>query len=132
MNDISKDLIVLNDNGAWSWFMDERVIVHQGKLLVGSVRSSGQSYRFGDVAAGEIGACELTVYDLATGVSKVVVLHAPFEQDDHNGPSLHVRPDGRVVAIYSRHSVERKVFWRISQSQDLRDRGPERVLEGSV
>ena len=109
--------------------MDERVIVHQGKLLVGSVRSSDRSYRFGDVAAGEIGACELAVYDLVTGTSNVVVLHAPFEQDDHNGPSLHVRPDGRVVAIYSRHSVERKVFWRISESHDLLNWGPERVLE---
>lgn len=122
-------LIELNDNGAYSWFMDERVIVHNGKLLVGSVRSSDKSYRFGDVPAGEIGASEVAVHDLATGATNVVVLHAPFEQDDHNGPSLHVRPDGRVVAIYSRHSVERKVFWRISQSDDLLTWSAEHVLE---
>jgi hypothetical protein len=129
MSSVSPPLIKLNDNGAWSWFMDERAIVHNGKLLVGSVRSSKRGYRFGDIPAGEIGACEVAVHDLASGRSQVVTLHAPFEQDDHNGPSLHVRPDGRVVAIYSRHSVERKMFWRISQSDDLLTWGPERFLE---
>ena len=34
-------MIRLNDNGAWSWFMDERAIVHDGKLIVGSVRAVG-------------------------------------------------------------------------------------------
>lgn len=27
----------LNDNGAWSWFMDERTIVDRGQLLVGNL-----------------------------------------------------------------------------------------------
>lgn len=120
---------VLNDNGAYSWFMDERVIVHNDHLLVGSVRSSNKSYRFGDVAAGEIGACEVAVHDLKTGQNRVITLHAPFEQDDHNGPSLHALPDGRVIAIYSRHSVERRVFWRISQSDDLLTWGPIQSME---
>ena len=31
--------IVFNDDGAWSWFQDERVIIHQGKLIIGSVAS---------------------------------------------------------------------------------------------
>lgn len=35
--------------GAWSWFMDERAIVNDGKLIVGSVRAVG-SFRCGDVA----------------------------------------------------------------------------------
>ena len=121
--------IVLNDNGAYSWFMDERVIVHNGKLLVSSVRSSDKSYKFGDIPAGEIGACELAVLDLATGKSDVVTLHAPFEQDDHNGASLHVLPDGRVIAFYSRHSVERIMFCRISASDDLLKWGPEIAFE---
>ena len=129
MTDLAKQLIELNDNGAWSWFMDERVIVHNGKLIVGSVRSSEKSYKFGDVPAGEIGACELSVHDLTNGKTSVITLHAPFEQDDHNGPSLHVRPDGCVIAIYSRHSVERKVFWRISASADLLTWGPEQFME---
>lgn len=106
--------------------MDERVIIHRGKLLVGSVRSSDRSYHWRE--NGEFGAAEVAVHDLQTGKSNVVTLHAPFEQDDHNGPSLHVRPDGRVVAIYSRHALERKVFWRVSQSDDLLTWGPEQTL----
>ena len=121
--------VVLNDNGAYSWFSDERVIVHRGKLLVGSVRSSDRGYRYGDLPAHEIGACELTVWDLASGQRDVVQLRTPFEQDDHNAPALHVRPDGRVVAIYTRHSVERRVFCRVSASDDLRTWGPEVVIE---
>jgi hypothetical protein len=128
MKDVSQQMLQMNDNGAWSWFMDERVIVHRGKLLVGSVRSTERSYKFGQRAESEIGACEVAVLDIASGKSQVITLQAPFEQDDHNGPSLHVRPDGKVVAIYSRHACERKVFWRVSESEDLLTWGPEGVL----
>jgi BNR repeat-containing family member len=119
--------VVLNDNGAWSWFMDERAIVHRGKLLVGSIRSTDKSYAAGRDQP-SWGNCELAVYDLTTGQTNVVVLHPHFEQDDHDGPSLHVRRDGRVLAIYTRHSVERKVFWRVSESQDLLSWSAEREL----
>jgi hypothetical protein len=108
----------LNDNGAWSWFMDERVIVYRGKLLVGSMRSTAGKYN-------ELkhdpdwGNCELAVHDIESGHTDVVILHRHLEQDDHNGPALHVRPDGNVLAVYTQHSQERKVYWRISQSDDL-------------
>jgi hypothetical protein len=121
-NFVAGELRVLNDNGAYSWFMDERVIVHAGKLLVGSVRSSDRGYKWDE--NGELGAVEVSVMDLDSGATRVVVLDEPFEQDDHDGPSLHVRPDGRVLAIYSRHAVERKAFSRISTSDDLLQWGP--------
>jgi hypothetical protein len=116
-------LIELNDNGAWSWFMDERVIIHQGKLLVGSIRSTDKSYRAG-MPEPQWGNCELAVHDLETGKTEVIVLHEHFEQDDHDGPALHVRPDGRVLAVYTKHSLERKVYWRVSESADLLQWGP--------
>ena len=34
-NYVAGTVIELNDNGAWSWFMDERAIVDGGKLIVG-------------------------------------------------------------------------------------------------
>lgn len=119
--------VQLNDNGAWSWFMDERVIVHRGKLLVGSIRSTAHDYPRGKPEA-TWGNCELAVHDLASGKTQVVVLHPHLEQDDHNGPALHVRPDGRVVAIYSKHSQERRVYWRVSASDDLLTWGPVQEL----
>ena len=127
-NFVSGKLIPLNDNGAWSWFMDERAIVHRDKLLVGSIRSTAQSFREG-MSQPEWGHCELAVHDLTTRRTDVVVLHPRFEQDDHDGPALHVLPDGRVLAVYTRHSFERRVFWRVSESDDLLQWGPEQVLE---
>src|SRR5688572_30461069 len=41
-NYVRGQLHELNDNGAWSWFMDERVIVDDGRLIVGSVRANGK------------------------------------------------------------------------------------------
>ena len=40
-NYVAATLVQLNDNGAWSWFMDPRVIVNEGKLIIGSVRAVG-------------------------------------------------------------------------------------------
>ena len=40
-NYVAGKLIQLNDNGAWSWFMDPCVIVDNGKSIVGSVRAIG-------------------------------------------------------------------------------------------
>lgn len=115
---IAGDYRVLNDNGAWSWFMDERVIVHHGRLLVGSIRSTDKhDYQAADDP--NWGNCELAVHDLKTGKTDVIILHKHFEQDDHNGPALHVRRDGKVLAVYTQHSQERKVYWRVSESDDL-------------
>lgn len=126
-NHVAGKLITLNDNGAWSWFMDERAIVHNNRLLVGSIRSTDQH---DDKLKGQKGwgDCDLAVHDLATGKTVLVKLHEQFEQDDHNGPALHVRRDGRVVAVYTKHSQERKVYWRVSESDDLTKWSPEKVL----
>jgi hypothetical protein len=80
----------LNDNGAWSWFMDERVIVDRGKLLVGSVRASGT---FRDATRPGWGNVELTELDLESGKRRTVVLHEKLEQDDHDSPGLLVLQD---------------------------------------
>ena len=109
-------LITLNDNGAWSWFMDERAIVADGKLIVGSVRAVG---RFGSGAKDpDWGNVEVAVHDLATGATRRAVVHRHFEQDDHDGPALLALPDRRLLAVYSKHSIERKVYHRLSQSGD--------------
>jgi hypothetical protein len=101
----------LNDNGAWSWFMDERVLVDRGRLLVGSVRASG---RFDDRHRPGWGNIELAVLDLASGRVDRVVLHEGFEQDDHDAPGLLVLPDGRYLAVYSKHGQETTFYQRVS------------------
>lgn len=112
-NRIQGEFFELNDNGAWSWFMDERAIVDQGRLIVGSVRAIGT---FRDAASPGWGNVELSVFDLQTRASRVVVLHQHFEQDDHDGPGLLVLPDGRYLAAYSKHNQEPRMYFRISEN----------------
>ncbi len=122
------DWVELNDNGAWSWFMDERAVVHAGKLVVGSVRSTDRGMTEGRGLPGW-GNIELTVHDLATGRTRVVVLHEQLQQDDHNGPALHALADDRLLAVYTKHAVERKVYWRVSEPNDPLTWGPVREFE---
>ncbi|HSH17169.1 MAG TPA: BNR-4 repeat-containing protein [Verrucomicrobiae bacterium] len=101
----------LNDNGAWSWFMDERLMVDNGRLIVGSVRASG---RYEQANLPGWGNIELAILDLASGGKRTVVLHEKFEQDDHNNPGLLKLADGRYLAAYSKHGQETKLYLRRS------------------
>ena len=115
-NYVAGSLVQLNDNGAWSWFMDERVIVDKGKLIVGSVRSLGDF----DATQNQPdwGNVEVAVYDIKTGRTDRAVLHRHFEQDDHDAPAFLVLPDGRYLAVYTKHAVERKIYYRSSPPGD--------------
>jgi hypothetical protein len=111
-NHVAGQLVELNDNGAWSWFMDERVIVHEGRLIVGSVRAVGNFRNSSDPDWGNV---EVAVYDLASGSVQKTVLHRHFEQDDHDGPAFLPLPDRRILAVYTKHGVERRVYYRFSE-----------------
>jgi len=110
-NFVRGEFYELNDNGAWSWFMDERAIVDGDRLIAGSVRANG---RFGDTNNPGWGNVELAVFDLKSRKAQVVVLHEHLEQDDHNGPGLLVLGDGRYLAAYSKHNQEPRFYYRIS------------------
>ena len=119
--------VVLNDNGGWSWFEDERAVVDRqnGALLVSSVASAsgtGGSARDGNV--------EIVAYDLSAGTAVRTVLHSGLEADDHDSAALYVRPDGRYVAMYSRHTTDRLSRWRVTRHPgNPTDWGPESTLE---
>src|SRR5688572_16070750 len=107
-----RELIVFNDNGAWCWFQDPRV-VHDpktGTLLIASVAASegaGAAERGGDV--------DVVSYELATGKKTRVTLHEGLQtEDDHNTPALMIRPDGRYLAMWSRHNQDTFTYWRMS------------------
>lgn len=119
---VAGSLVQLNDNGAWSWFMDERVVVHHGKLVVGSVRAVGDFESGRDHP--DWGNVEVSVYDPVLGTTARTVLHPHFEQDDHNNPAFLPLADGRLLAVYSRHAVERKVYYRFSVPGDPLTWGP--------
>ena len=126
-NYVAGSLVRLNDNGAWSWFMDPRSIVDDGKIIVGSVRAVGS--HLANQTDPRWGNVEISVYDIRTGKVDTTVLHPHLEQDDHNAPSLFVRRDGSYLAIYSKHAVERRVYFRISEPRNPLAWGPATILE---
>ena len=93
---------VINDNGAWCWFQDERAIVdpETQTLVVGSIAVAE-----GPGGEGRAGNVELTVVDLRSRTAHVVVLHEAFEADDHDVPALWRRADGRWLYTLSLHDA---------------------------
>lgn len=112
LNGVAGQFQVLNDNGAWSWFMDERAIVDRDQLVVGSVRANG---RFEQSSLPGWGNVELSILSLRKGTTNRVLMHEHFEQDDHNNPGLIVLGDGRYLAAWTKHGQESRIYYKISK-----------------
>ena len=108
---VAGKLITFNDNGAWCWYQDPRAVVDKvnNTIIVGSV--AAMEGPDGEKRGGNI---EAAVYDITTGVCNVVVLHKRLQADDHNAPAFFIRPDGRYLAVYTKHNCEKRAYWRIS------------------
>jgi PKD repeat protein len=104
--------------GAWSWFGDPRAVTATGKTFVGWVDHEG------DV--------KVASYDHATGERVTAVLQARLNKDDHANPSIHVRPDGRLVVFYSRH-VGPAMHYRVStRAGDVRSWEAPRTMPENI
>lgn len=106
--------IVLNDDGGWCWFEDERILVVDGRVVIGSVAAGVRD-------PDRRGNIEVVSYDIATGKPVRSTLHQGTDAadrkrwlDDHNSPAFVVRPDGRLLAMYARHGVDANIYYRIS------------------
>lgn len=106
--------VQINDDGAWNWLQDRRAVFADGKLIVASVAAGTQSPQRG-------GNVEVSSYDLRRQIKSRFTLHKPVDQaerkrwlNDHNCPGLWVRPDGRILAMYTQHGAEDRIYYRIS------------------
>jgi hypothetical protein len=107
-------IIQFNDDGGWCWFEDERVIVSHGKLIVGTVAAGIRDpARRGDI--------EVVSYGLDSGARQRFTLHHVDDPtakkrwfDDHNSPAFLVRPDGRILTMFSLHGPDEKIYYRVS------------------
>ena len=81
--------LVLNPDGAWCWFQDERALVYDGKMSVASI--------------GHTGDVQVTTWDFRNGLIGIATLHPAFQIDDHNVPGMLMRHDGRLMAFYTEH-----------------------------
>ena len=64
---LAADPRILDDDGGWCWFQDERCIVHDGVLYVGSVSS-------GHVGPARKGDVNVIMHDLAAKTTRIVEL----------------------------------------------------------
>ena len=122
---VPQNMFTLNDNGAWSWFENERVVIDNahGMILASSV--AGPDGPGGATRAGDV---EIAAYHIAPGQVDRFTLHDNLEVDDHDSAALWVRPDGRYVAMYSTHNADRVTRWRVStRPGDVTSWGPEQT-----
>jgi len=104
----SGPVIVFNDNGAWCWYQDERVIIHNGKLIIGSVADSS-----GTNGASRNGNVEVVEYDIDAGGPAVrTVIHTNFQDDDHDTAAFLPLPDNRILALYTKHLSDQLIHYR--------------------
>jgi hypothetical protein len=98
---VNGDLIQFPGNGAWCWYQDERAVVDitNNKIIIASNRTSnGHDY--------------VDIYDISTGTTQNYDL-GYIGSDDHNTPGLLIRPDGKYLAMFSKHNADKITHYRI-------------------
>lgn len=107
---------VLNDDGAWNWFQDERAVIHGKYLYVGSVAAGVRD-------PARAGAVEVVSYNLETGGRSLATLHQPQTPaerkrwlNDHSAPALAVLGDGRILAAFTLHSLDNLIHLRTASN----------------
>lgn len=78
-------------DGAWCWFQDSRAIEVDGKTTFGWITCHG------DV--------QLAQYDPTTHNLTTTDLQYDTPADDHSTPSIVEMPDGRLMVLWTQHSV---------------------------
>ncbi|TWT87489.1 hypothetical protein Mal64_30280 [Pseudobythopirellula maris] len=97
-------LIQFNQNGAWSWYQDERAIVdrERGELIVGSTPN------FAGLGGQGVDGQIQTVHVNLSDRSRTLHVHNDIESygasDDHNVPALLKKEDGDILAFYTGHN----------------------------
>ncbi len=97
------DPVRIANDGSWCWFQDPRTIMEGNKIWVSGVTSDGHN--------------TVVEWDLSTNSSKTQLLtEGSLPPDDHNVGSLFLRSDGKLLSVYSGHSIDSVVRYRIGDS----------------
>ena len=110
----------LVEDGAYTWWTNALSLRYVGdydKTYISYVNKSGQ----------------MTVTSIEANIRESFIL-ADYERDDHNSAALATLPGGRILAIYTRHSADNLIRWRISNKEDIRSFTKEKQIssKGSV
>lgn len=118
----AEGISTVSTEGAWCWFADPRALHYENAS--GTINASYIGYI--DVH----GNVRATQVDFLTGRRDEVLVRSFFQPDDHNNPTFLVLPDERVMIFYTRHTDERRIWYRISTCPgDITSLGQERYIE---
>jgi hypothetical protein len=95
-------------SGAWCWFGDARALHFEGaqkRTYIGFITSGG------DVRVAQ--------FDHRTGAWRTIIVALGFQIDDHNSPSLIMRPDRRLVVFWSGHAGDTMYYRRTARAEDI-------------
>src|SRR3989475_8965687 len=62
-------------------------------------------------------------------MARHTVLHRHLQQDDHASPAFLALPDGRYLAMYTQHGVERRIYYRLAEPRNPLQWGPATTFE---
>ena len=95
-----------NDNGGWTWYNDERVVVdaEAGKIVVSSAASNANSQSSNT-------SIDVVIHDLATGMNDKHSLGNLSYSDDHNNGGIVVKAPGEYFVAYAHHNVDCNTYW---------------------
>lgn len=95
-----------NDNGGWTWYNDERVVVDAegGKILVSSAASNASSQSSNR-------NIDIVIHDLASGQNDKHALGSLSYSDDHNNGGIVVKAPGSYFVAYTHHNVDCDTHW---------------------
>ena len=102
-------------DGMWTWFTEPRAVYYNGATYFGWVNSSG-----------DIGISKRVH---STGAVTSFTLSAALEVNDHDNAAVHILPDGKIMAIYSKHNDTSGNRYRISaNAEDISAWGSEQIV----
>lgn len=85
--------VKIADDGSWCWFQDERALLIDDKVIFTGVTSQGYN--------------TVNEWNLDDNSSATTILtEGSLPADDHNVGSLMLRPDGKILTVYSGHTYD--------------------------
>ncbi len=115
---------VATNSGGWNWYVEPSgTHIEPGDTLAtryqsGAYSTGGYVFQHDRTYMGWVedeGTIVVAQYDHDTDEYKRVVVHKQLESDDHNNPAVVILPDGRIMAVYSMHTNEPYMYFRVSK-----------------
>lgn len=142
---------VATNNGGWNWYVepsgthiqpgDKLASRYEGKTtdINGEpiIYKSNNNYVFSHDCTymgwvEDNGDIVVAQYDHDEDEYTRVVIHEKLESDDHNNPAVVILPDGRIMAIYSMHTNEPYMYFRVTKRpEDITEWNDEQFYHGT-